>query len=144
MNDAQKIFALYLETAEEQPQMTQYAGGSKQWRLHGQLHRRDGPAVELKNGYKAWYLHDALHREGAPAIEWEDGTKEWFLHNKLHRADGPAVEWADGTKMWYLHGKRFADAEAWAEAALKRKNKPHDAAAIDAFLRPILKKNIAL
>ena len=33
-------------------------GGTIRWHNErGQLHREDGPAVELANGYKAWYLN---------------------------------------------------------------------------------------
>lgn len=120
MNDSNNIFALYQEAVEEQPQMMQHDDGSKSWWLHGQLHRRDGPAID-RDVFKAWYLHNVLHRE-----------------------DGPAAESASGYKAWYLHGKSYANAEAWAEALLKHRNKPHDDAAVAAFLKPILKKTIAL
>jgi hypothetical protein len=54
--------------------------------------------------------------------------KMWYLHGKRHREDGAAVEWADGTKTWYLHDRYYENAEAWAEAVLKERNQPHDAA----------------
>jgi hypothetical protein len=79
--------------------------GTKEWRLNGERHREDGPAVERANGTKQWYLNGKRHREGGPAVEWADGTKEWHLNGKLHREDGPAAEWPDGTKEWYLNGK---------------------------------------
>ena len=84
MNDATKIYELYMESADaenEQPQLHVYKNGDKEWRLHGKLHRKN-----------------------APAIEYADGTRVWFLHGLLHREDGAAVETADGTKSWYLHG----------------------------------------
>ena len=58
------------------------------------------------SGTKEWRLHENLHREDGPAIEYADGGKEWLLHGKCHREDGPAVEDADGHKEWFLHGKR--------------------------------------
>ena len=116
--DASNIFNLYLEAVEEQPKMTTDKYGNKQWRLHGKLHRRDGPAIE-----------------GA------GGSKSWWLHNKLHREDDPAVEDASGNKAWFLHGQHYESAEAWAKDVLKERNEPHDDAAVVAFLRPILKKD---
>ena len=58
------------------------------------------------DGTKEWYLNGELHREDGPAIELSNGTKEWYLNGKRHREDGPAIEWPDGTKQWYINGKR--------------------------------------
>ena len=90
---------------KEQPECRLYADGTKQWRLNGELHREDGPAIEYADGRKCWFLHGKYHREDGPAIERADGTKEWYLHGKRHREDGPACEWANGYKAWFLHGK---------------------------------------
>jgi len=87
MNDATKIFELYLESKEE-PIMTTTSDGAKMWYLHGKRHREDGPA-----------------------IEWANGTKSWFINGKLHREDGPAIECADGTKEWWMHGKQLLEQE---------------------------------
>ena len=73
----------------------------------GQLHRKDGPAVERKNGDKVWYLNGEKHREDGPAIEWADGTTYWYINGKLHREDGPAVETAFGHKSYYLNDKKY-------------------------------------
>ncbi|MDE1834268.1 MAG: hypothetical protein KGH64_02935 [Candidatus Micrarchaeota archaeon] len=81
------------------------ADGSKYWYLNDQLHRTDGPAIEFADGYKAWHLNAHLHRTDGPAIEYANGDKEWWLNGKLHRTDGPAVERADGYKAWYIGGK---------------------------------------
>ena len=43
--------------------------GSKEWYLNGNLHRKDGPAIEYANGSKAWYLNGKRRREDGPAIE---------------------------------------------------------------------------
>ena len=78
------------------------------WRLNGNLHREDGPAIERVNGSKFWYRNDKLHREDGPAIERADGTKEWwindekltkgeFLKRKKTPCDGKVVE-IDGKK----------------------------------------------
>ena len=81
--------------------------GDKFWRLNGQLHREDGPAIEYPNGHQFWYLNGLRHRENGPACEYDDGDKHWFLHGKLHREDGPAVERADGYNSWYYHDKHI-------------------------------------
>jgi hypothetical protein len=36
--------------------------GGKYWRLHGQLHCEDGPAIEYADGGKEWYLKGKRHR----------------------------------------------------------------------------------
>ena len=110
MDDDLKIFTLYLEaTARDEPEMQVGIDGSKFWRLHGKLHRDDGPA---------------------------------YMHGQLHREDGPAVEFKNGVKLWYLRGKRYSTPEQWARSVLTMHNKPHDAAAIDAFLKSILQKDV--
>ena len=42
--------------------MTEYTvkvskDGDREWCLQGELHREDGPAVELANGDRSWWLH---------------------------------------------------------------------------------------
>jgi len=78
-----------------------------EYRLHGQYHREDGPAVEFDNGSKYWYLHGEFHREDGPAIELANGDKFWYLHGERHREDGPAKEWANGRKEYWINGKRL-------------------------------------
>jgi hypothetical protein len=141
-SDAAKIYELYAENAAKQePTMTLTPEGNKEWRLHGKLHREDGPAVEWEDGDKEWHLHGALHREDGPAIDKVNGSKMWFLHGKSHREDGPAAEYADGDKEWCLHNYQYADANAWAQALLKQKNKPHDDEAVQKYVRMILTKD---
>ena len=65
-----------------------YDDGSKFWRLNGNLHRPDGPAIEDANG-----------------------SKWWYLNGKYHRTDGPAVERANGHKYWYINGKEYTEEE---------------------------------
>ena len=88
-----------------------YLDGTKKWYLNGQLHREDGPAVELANGDKEWYKNGKWHREDGPALERADGTKHWCKNDKLHREDGPACEYANGAKFWYLNGVKLNEAE---------------------------------
>ena len=89
----------------QQPTVTTDKHGDKSWRLNGELHRTDGPAVEWADGGKSWYLNGKRHRTDGPAVERANGTKEWLLNGKRHRTDGPAVERANGTKEWWLNGK---------------------------------------
>jgi len=48
-NNTQKLFKLTLDV--------EWSSGRKEWYLNGDLHRTDGPAVELPNGAKEWYLN---------------------------------------------------------------------------------------
>jgi hypothetical protein len=82
--------------------------GAKEWRLNGNLHREDGPAVINKDGSKHWFLNGRKHRVGGPASEWADGGKGWVVDGKYHREDGPAVEHEDGGKTWYFDGEFVA------------------------------------
>lgn len=49
------------------------------YRLNGQPHCADAPAVSLISGYEAWYINGKLHREDGPAIIWPDGRRECWL-----------------------------------------------------------------
>jgi hypothetical protein len=88
-----------------------------------------------------WFQHGKQHRDDGAAVEWADGAKEWYLHGKRHSEQAPAIEYADGRKFWYLHGNHYDDANAWAQAVLKLHHKPHDADAIERFLRDVLMKD---
>jgi fido (protein-threonine AMPylation protein) len=61
------------------------------WRLNGEYHREDGPAIENNNGYKAWYINGKFHRVDGPAI---------IFLNSLH---------------WYLNGNGYSK-EEWFKA----------------------------
>ena len=82
--------------------------GNKRWYLNDELHREDGPAIELANGNKLWYSNGKLHREDGAADYRADGTKLWYLNGKKHREDGPAQEWADGDESWFLNDKKLS------------------------------------
>jgi len=60
----------------------------------------------LGDGTRVWRLDGQLHREDGPALEWPDGRRWWYLNGQRHRADGPAVEWPDGRQEWWLNGQR--------------------------------------
>ena len=53
--------------------------GVVEWRLDGQLHRMDGPAVEWPDGYRAWYFMGKLHREDGPAIISQNVNHGFYL-----------------------------------------------------------------
>jgi hypothetical protein len=118
----------------EQPECITDHEGGKQWRLHGQLHRVDGPAWISTEGTKSWYQNDLLHRVDGPAVEHSNGSRHWYLNGKRHREDGPAFydldgtprhvgslipSWnispgsqpmpANGARHWYLNGKRHRE-----------------------------------
>ena len=50
----------------------------KRWRLNGQYHREDGPAIEYPDGDQMWYRYNRLHRENGPAISFES-IKCWYV-----------------------------------------------------------------
>jgi len=69
----------------------------------------------LSNGTIQW-VNDTgdLHREDGPAVELANGTKLWWLNGERHRVDGPAVEFAAGYKEWWLNGIYVSEKEhAW-------------------------------
>ena len=80
--------------------------GNKYWYKDGELHREDGPAVEFANGSKEWHRDGKYYREDGPAMECANGTKIWFENGERHRLDGPAIEYANGGKEWFKNGKR--------------------------------------
>ena len=43
------------------------------------LHRLDGPAVEYAAGTKEWYVDGELHRVDGPAIEYSSGDHYWYV-----------------------------------------------------------------
>ena len=57
------------------------------WKLNGNHHREDGPAVEYVSGAKEWYINDKLHREDGPAIERAEGNKWWYINDDLLTED---------------------------------------------------------
>jgi hypothetical protein len=92
-------------------EVTVYANGDKLWRLNGEFHREDGPALEYSNGGKHWLLNGKYHREDGPAIDFINGDKCWYLNGKLHREDGPAIDFINGDKCWYLNDESLTEEE---------------------------------
>jgi len=100
-----------MENQNEQPTLKILENGTKEWILNGQLHRFDGPAVELADGSKFWWQKGQLHRLDGPAMEYADGSKQWLQNDRLHRLDGPAIESANGTKQWWINGENLSESE---------------------------------
>lgn len=83
-----------------------FESGHLFWYLKGNLHREDGPAIEMLWGDKCWYKHNKRHRTDGPAEEYSNGNKKWYQNDNLHRIDGPAIEYIFGAKEWWVNGKR--------------------------------------
>lgn len=75
------------------------------------------------DGNRFWYNDQVqLHRTDGPAIELADGSREWWLNGQCHQTDGPAVEYADGTCLWYLNGVQLSEEEHRARTQPQNKN----------------------
>lgn len=62
------------------------------------------PSIESSNGTKEWYIHGVLHRKNEPAIICLNGNTEWWFNGRLHRIDGSTEWWFNGieyTKVQY-------------------------------------------
>lgn len=46
---------------------------------NGELHRVDGPAIELNDDVKEWLINRNLYREIGPVFEYSNGTKKWYV-----------------------------------------------------------------
>lgn len=77
--------------------------------------------VEFDEG-KAWFKNRDLHREDGPAVELYDGAKMWFLNGENHRTDGPAIIRSNGTTEWWIHNELTTEEEFNQWQAKKRLN----------------------
>lgn len=84
--------------------MFQTPSGSKYYyNKYDQLHRVNGPAVEVYSGYKEWRINDQLHRDHGPAVI-DSYSKRWYKRGMRHNEDGPAVVYHDGSmRLYYLN-----------------------------------------
>ena len=69
--------------------------GIKRWKLNGELHREDGPAIEFSDGSKYWYKHDKPHRLDGPAVI--QNTKKLLKYNTLSKI------------IWFINGHNVTD-----------------------------------
>jgi hypothetical protein len=61
-----------------------------------------------------------LHRKDGPAVEYTDGEVMYFIHGTLHREDGPAYASADGDALMYcLDGKAYDEVLFWRIVKVK-------------------------
>lgn len=89
----------------------EWIDGTREWRIHGELHCEDGPAYESPNGKIEYWENGLRHKKDGPAIIRPDGTQIWCQHGERHREDGPAVVFPSGRKAWYIHGRRLKKSE---------------------------------
>lgn len=86
-----------------------FPGGDQYWFRNNQLHRQDGPARILFDGTEEWWENGQRHRIGDPAIIRLDGHQEWWRNNQLHRTDGPAVVYSDRREEWWEDGQKLRE-----------------------------------
>ena len=53
------------------------------WKLNGELHRDDGPAIECVNGDKAYYINGKHHRIDGPSVVHLNGGREYWVDGNL-------------------------------------------------------------
>lgn len=69
----------------------------------------DKDGATLAPGAKVWRNKQGqLHRRNGPAVNWFDRSIHWFVNGKRHRLDGPAIEYEDGFKQWHIDGKAYS------------------------------------
>ena len=74
-------------------------GTIRYYNENNELHREDGPAVELVNGDKWWYKNGKYHREDGPAVKFVDGYKEYWYNNIFYPEIKTDEEWKRFVKL---------------------------------------------
>ena len=81
------------------------------YKLDGNYHRSDGPAMIYNNGGERWYFNGKYHRLDGPAIIRKYRSNWWYNNGKLHRLDGPAIEYykedMKNYNSWWVDGKEI-------------------------------------
>ena len=78
------------------------------------LHRKDGPAMVMKDGTQVWYKNGQIHSyNNEPALITSDGFRAWYDTGIRHRSDGPAVIHPDGKLSFYYLGYFAAEEEVF-------------------------------
>ena len=88
-----------------------WGDGRVEYYWRGKLHREDGPAVIKPNDYEEWWFRDRRHRIEGPAVTFVNGGEEWWVNGLTHRNDGPAVTYDNGNIEWYIDNIRIFDSE---------------------------------
>ena len=99
MNDLElaELLSLRMETTS--------SGMVKYFNSRGECHRKFGPAMIMPNGDREWLMHDQNHRDDGPAVEYAN-LLMWYQNGQLHREDGPAYIIPGHCEDWFLHGRR--------------------------------------
>lgn len=85
------------------------SNGDIHWYLGDNLHREDGPAIELANNRgESWWIHGLIHRVGGPAVIYGWGERQWWINGKRHREDGPAIVCQGLDDEWWIDGVRLS------------------------------------
>ena len=74
-------------------------GTIRYYNENNELHREDGPAVELVNGDKWWYKNGKYHREDGPAVKFVDGYKEYWYNNIFYPKIKTDEDWKKFVKL---------------------------------------------
>ena len=59
-----------------------------------------------RDGFQEWRLNGEQHRENGPAVVHPDGTLEWWKYGRRHRSGGPAVIHPDGRTEYWDNGRQ--------------------------------------
>lgn len=95
----------FLPSANVQPERTVLRDGTVEYRLHGKLHRMDGPAWIQKGGAQKWFHAGRMHREDGPAWIVPRFFARFYKEGHKHRSDGPAIIFSQGTMFWFNNNK---------------------------------------
>lgn len=72
------------------------------WRVCGIPH---GELVETDGTIK-WYWHGELDRRNGPAVIEPNGNKRWYSRGIMHRIDGPAAVYVSNLPdIWVVDGR---------------------------------------
>jgi len=81
-----------------------FPGGSKLYFQFNELHRTDGPAVEIgETGNRGLSLSFVPNEYEEPNL-YNVHSNRYYRRNKLHRSDGPAIVGPDGTYEYRVLG----------------------------------------
>ena len=95
--------------------------GTKEWRLNGELHNENGPAIIRSDGSKYWYINGKLHNKNGPAIIDIGGSKYWYINGERHNENGQAIMEANGNKRWFINDKEYTEEKFLIYKKLKDK-----------------------
>lgn len=65
------------------PELVISENGTQTWRLNGEPHRLDGPAVIHIVGGESWWVYGQLHRLDGPAVTTREGRLLWSVDSVM-------------------------------------------------------------